>query len=107
MNERQVAVFLATRFVFLMVESCFRIAHGRKACGAWWPRNLGRFTTLLFGAGIWFDLAYPKLNAFCFLLGLTLWNRPKDEEPPKRRRKQEKQETEKAPPNWSGLPEAT
>jgi hypothetical protein len=105
MTEHQLQVFGLVRLCFIFLEIGTRHAHRLGYGSAWFPRNVARFTTMLFGVGTFVDHDWRKINAFCCLLGILLWNIPKDGDPPKRRRRKEEQKEPNLPPNWSGVPE--
>ena len=106
MTEAHVHVFLLAKLFFILTELCARQAYLRGFCPPWLLRNLARFTTLLFGASLVVESNYKWGNGMCFVVGLILWNRPKDGDGPKRRRRKEEKKEEQLPPNWSGIPEA-
>ncbi len=94
------------KLAFLLADTCVSVSHAIGWVPAWIRRNSSRFITLLFGVAVFVENNYKRTHAFVFLVGLIIWNWPKDDEPPRRRRrrKQERKE-EHSPPNWSGVPE--
>jgi hypothetical protein len=98
--------WITVKLIFVTVDLCMGIRHLLGRVPPWVRRNSSRFATLLFGAGVFIESDWKRMNAFVFLLGLITWNLPRDSEPPKRRRRREQErKEEKSPPNWSGLPE--
>lgn len=73
----------------------------------WLPRNIGRVTTLIFFASFVIRMRHvwapsSAADLLCFLNGVRLWNRPRDDGPKRRKRKPAKRAAEEPTIDWTG-----
>ena len=76
-------------------------------CSPWLARNASRFCTVAWVLYSLFDWREERIiasvfDATCVYLGMSTWNRPKDDEGPRRRKRKKPVEKKEAGLDWTG-----
>ena len=87
----------------VMVNAGAMVGYKMERIPAWVWRNTNRAVTLIYVPRIWLRPGDRWWSIFIVVLGIVVWNWPKDGKPPRiRKRKRERVAEKRAAPDWSG-----